>query len=222
MNIGQKLKNARLSTELTQESIAEKIGVSRQTISNWENDKSYPDIINVIALSNLYSISLDELLREDVKMVKYLQESTKIVNSRQKLSNQILVIAYLTIWALSIIVFWLGGNQDAMGYSLVVFYFVLPISTFIISFFIGKSNGWTNIKWLMLLFFGIMTMLAPYLTFSLSNMIHFNKFNIPDVKSLLVGIICSAIGIAVGSIIGAIIKTIAEKKANHSRNFTSK
>ena len=217
MNIGQKLKNVRLATGLTQESIAEKIGVSRQTISNWENDKSYPDIINVIALSNLYSISLDELLKEDVNMVKYLQESTNIVNSKQKLSKQILVIAYLTIWALSIIVFWFGGNQDAMGYSLVVFYFVLPISTLIISVFIGKSNGWTNVKWLMLLFFGIMNMLAPYLTFSLSNMIHFNKLNIPDAESLLAGIICSAIGMAVGSI----IKIIADKNANHSRNDTS-
>ena len=62
MEIGKKLKEARLNRDLTQEVIAEKLNVSRQTISNWENEKSYPDIISVIELSNLYSISLDDLL----------------------------------------------------------------------------------------------------------------------------------------------------------------
>jgi transcriptional regulator with XRE-family HTH domain len=218
MNIGQKLKNTRLTAGLTQENVAEKIGVSRQTISNWENDKSYPDIVSVIALSNLYSISLDELLKEDMKMVEYLQESTDVVRSRQKLSKLVLVIAYLVIWVLSIVVFWLGGNQDAIGYSLVVFYFVLPISTLIISVFIGKGDGWTNVKWLMLLFFGIMNMLGPYFTFSLSNMIAFNKINMPDAAGFLSGIICAAIGIAIGSI----AKAIAERKSDCSRNSTSK
>lgn len=61
MEIGKKLKEARLNRDLTQEVIAEKLNVSRQTISNWENEKSYPDIISVIELSNLYSISLDDL-----------------------------------------------------------------------------------------------------------------------------------------------------------------
>lgn len=56
MEIGKKLKEARLNRDLTQEVIAEKLNVSRQTISNWENEKSYPDIISVIELSNIYSI----------------------------------------------------------------------------------------------------------------------------------------------------------------------
>ena len=217
MNIGQKLKQTRMAAGFTQESIAEQIGVSRQTISNWENDRSYPDIISVIALSNLYSISLDELLKEDVKMVKYLKESTDVVKSRQKLSKLVLVAAYLVIWALSIVVFWLGGNQDAMGYSLVVFYFVLPISTLIISIFIGKGDGWTRVKWLMLLFFGVMNMLAPYLTFSLNNMIVFDKLNMPDAASFLSGLICASIGLGIGSI----VKAAAERKSARSANSTS-
>ena len=49
----------------TQEQVAERLSVSRQTISNWENEKTYPDIVRVIELSNLYSITLDELLKED-------------------------------------------------------------------------------------------------------------------------------------------------------------
>lgn len=53
MEIGKKLKDARIKAELTQENVAEKISVSRQTISNWENEKFYPDIISVIKLSDL-------------------------------------------------------------------------------------------------------------------------------------------------------------------------
>lgn len=91
MEIGKKLKNARIEAGLTQEKAAEKIDVSRQTISNWENEKSYPDIISVIALSDLYSVSLDELLKGDQKMAEYLEESTNIVKSNKKLAGAILL-----------------------------------------------------------------------------------------------------------------------------------
>ena len=53
MEIGKKLKNARMEAGLTQEKAAEETGVSRQTISNWENERSYSDIISVIALNIL-------------------------------------------------------------------------------------------------------------------------------------------------------------------------
>ena len=89
MEIGKKLKNARMEVGLTQEKAAEKTGVSRQTISNWENEKSYPDIISVIALSDLYSVSLDELLKGDQKMTEHLAESTDVVKSNKKLSGAI-------------------------------------------------------------------------------------------------------------------------------------
>lgn len=85
MEVGSKLKNARIGSGFTQEKVAEKIQVSRQTISNWENEKSYPDIISVIKLSDLYSISLDELLKGDSNMIKHLEESTNVVSSNKKL-----------------------------------------------------------------------------------------------------------------------------------------
>lgn len=85
MEIGKKLKDARLRAKLTQEQVAERLFVSRQTISNWENEKTYPDIVSVVKLSDLYSISLDKLLRGDIKMLEYLKESTDVVKSNQKL-----------------------------------------------------------------------------------------------------------------------------------------
>jgi len=82
---------------LTQEKAAEKTGVSRQTISNWENEKSYPDIISVIALSDLYSVSLDELLKGDQKMTEHLAESTDVVKSNKKLTGAIILNIVLMI-----------------------------------------------------------------------------------------------------------------------------
>lgn len=90
MEIGKKLKAARLKAEFTQEDVGEQIQVSRQTISNWENEKSFPDIVSVIKLSNLYSVSLDELLKGDSKMLKHLEDSTNVVNSNKKLIGAII------------------------------------------------------------------------------------------------------------------------------------
>ena len=64
MGIGIKIKEARANKGLTQEQAAEALLVSRQTISNWENGKSLPDIVSVIKMSELYEISLDGLLKE--------------------------------------------------------------------------------------------------------------------------------------------------------------
>ena len=97
MEIGKELKNERIEAGLTQEKAEEKIDVSRQTISNWENETSYPDIISVIALSELYSVSLDELLKGDQKMAEHLEESTNVVKSNKKLTGAILLNIILMI-----------------------------------------------------------------------------------------------------------------------------
>ena len=93
MEIGKKLKDARISAELTQENVAEKLGVSRQTISNWENEKSYPDIVSVIALSNLYCLSLDDLLKGDPKMLEKIEKDTNTVKSNRRM----IIIGWLAI-----------------------------------------------------------------------------------------------------------------------------
>ena len=72
MEIGAKLRQARIAAGLTQEQTAEALGVSRQSISNWENEKNYPDIVSVVRLSDLYAVSLDALLKEEAPMSDYL------------------------------------------------------------------------------------------------------------------------------------------------------
>lgn len=97
MEIGKKLKEARMNAGLTQERVAETLFVSRQTVSNWENEKTYPDILSIIRLSDLYSISLDELLKGDTKMIEHLDDSTNVVKSNQKLLGAILLNIFLLL-----------------------------------------------------------------------------------------------------------------------------
>ena len=85
LSISEKLKQARLAENLTQEELAEKLGVSRQTISNWENGRSYPDIVSIITLSDVYDMTLDSLLKGDKEMIKHLKVSTDTVKSNRHL-----------------------------------------------------------------------------------------------------------------------------------------
>lgn len=69
MNIGNKILNIRKEQQLTQEEFGRLFHVTRQTVSNWENEKSYPDLQILVSISNRFHISLDTLLKEDSKMV---------------------------------------------------------------------------------------------------------------------------------------------------------
>ena len=125
MEIGKKLKDARMRSGFTQESVAEKVNVSRQTISNWENEKSYPDIISVIELSNLYSISLDDLLKGDERMMEHLEESTNVVKSTRKLIGAILLNIITVILLITLSMF----LPDRSYYLLVVFCLAIASSS---------------------------------------------------------------------------------------------
>lgn len=70
MNIGNQILNIRKEQQLTQEDFGRLFHVTRQTVSNWENEKSYPDLQILVDISNRFEVSLDTLLKEDSKMVK--------------------------------------------------------------------------------------------------------------------------------------------------------
>lgn len=70
MEIGKQIKKYRTELRLSQDELADKIFVTRQTISNWENDKNYPDIKSLVMLSNLFGVSLDILVKGDLEKMK--------------------------------------------------------------------------------------------------------------------------------------------------------
>uniref|UniRef100_UPI004057764B helix-turn-helix transcriptional regulator n=1 Tax=Agathobacter sp. TaxID=2021311 RepID=UPI004057764B len=95
MEIEKKLKDARVKAGLTQEQVAEKIMVSRQTISNWENGKSLPDIVSIMNLSDLYQISLDELLKGDQKMKEKMTKDVKVAKGNARLILTTAIISFV-------------------------------------------------------------------------------------------------------------------------------
>lgn len=70
MNLSKQIKKYRTREQLSQEELAEKLYISRQTISNWENERSYPDIHNLLLMSVLFNVSLDDLVKGDVEIMK--------------------------------------------------------------------------------------------------------------------------------------------------------
>ena len=76
MNLGNNLFQARKKAGLSQESVAEKLGVSRQTISKWETDETIPDIYQSKKLAKLYNLTLDELIDFDID-IKEIEEIIK-------------------------------------------------------------------------------------------------------------------------------------------------
>ena len=93
MNLHHQIKSYRTSLNLTQDGLADKIFVSRQTISNWENEKSYPDIHSLILLSEVFDVSLDQLVKGDLEIMKEVVHSVEIEKFK-KLSN---VFSFLLI-----------------------------------------------------------------------------------------------------------------------------
>lgn len=70
MNLGSQIKKYRSELSMSQDELAEKIFVSRQSISNWENDKTYPDIKSLLLLSEVFQVSLDQLIKGDLEIMK--------------------------------------------------------------------------------------------------------------------------------------------------------
>ena len=70
MELGNQIRNHRTARGLSQEDLAERIYVSRQTISNWETDRTYPDVQSLLLLTALFDVTIDELVKADVEMMK--------------------------------------------------------------------------------------------------------------------------------------------------------
>ena len=78
MELNAQIKKYRVELNLSQEELAAKVYVTRQTISNWENEKSYPDIHSLLLLSSLFSVSLDQLIKGDIETMKEIINEQEI------------------------------------------------------------------------------------------------------------------------------------------------
>ena len=107
MKFGKQIKKLRQEAQLSQEELAERIYVSRQTISNWENDKSYPDVNSLVLLSEIFQISLDNLIKGDIEVMKDVIQKEEIVkmNRYGKIYTIMLIVTVVSAVPLFM---WLG------------------------------------------------------------------------------------------------------------------
>ena len=92
MLIGVKIKMIREAFDLTQEQLGKELHLTRQTISSWENGKSYPGITDILSISNNYNVSLDELMKEDIELIEHFETIDHSLN-KQKILYAIAYVA---------------------------------------------------------------------------------------------------------------------------------
>lgn len=95
MKIGEQLKKFRAQNELTQEDVANKLHVSRATISSWETGRTFPDIEKLIYLSELYEVSLDELVKGDPVIMENIKKDKKSLSYWKITKNIMLFLSIL-------------------------------------------------------------------------------------------------------------------------------
>ena len=108
MNIGEKITNLRKSKRITQEQLAEQLGVTRQTISKWELDQSTPDLNYISQLSELFGVTTDYLIKGKKQEEKRENESEVVIRETQKSHITPVVIAGIIFCAIAALMLFAG------------------------------------------------------------------------------------------------------------------
>lgn len=138
MQLGKHIKQLRHEKSLSQEKLAEMVYVSRQTISNWECDKSYPDINSLVLLSQVLDVTIDQLIKEDIEMMEE-QINQDDIRKFGYLSNIFAVMMLITIITPIPLVHYL--SYLGLGIWLLIF-----AATFYISILAEKEKKRLNIQ----------------------------------------------------------------------------
>lgn len=131
MELNKQIKKYRTIMNLSQEELAQKIYVTRQTISNWENGKSYPDIHSLLLMSSLFNLSLDQLIKGDLDIMKaeIKKEDIKMFDYYGKIYT---ILLFVTIIAVAPLVYYFDiyGMLIELLLFIVTFIFALKVEKF--------------------------------------------------------------------------------------------
>ena len=203
MEIGAVIRKARTEENITQEQAAEALGVSRQTVSNWENGRSYPDIASVIRMSDLYHVSLDALLKGESSVKtpyqEYLAESTDTVKSRERQAKLTLSLVVMGLWALAVGAFWFAKDgTPGAGLLLQALWVVLPVPFFAASCVAAARNWLGRLRWALPPLLGVLYALTGYVSYLSMETEAFRAVSWPDLKKLPIGLLLSLAGVLLG------------------------
>lgn len=176
MDLGTKIKVQRERKHWSQQELADQIHISRQSISKWEQNRALPSITNIIMMSNLFNMSLDELMKDDATLAAQMDAKMKvsktlrgflisllsafilfiiikllnvdIYNISKYFSDTALIIAIIIMFKID----WYQLDKivsKKVGLLIIftlILYFVPVINNFIMSFIAGFQDGINNIK----------------------------------------------------------------------------
>ncbi len=204
MEIGSKLKQARKEKGVTQEQSAELLGVSRQTISNWENNKSYPDIVSVIKMSDLYSVSLDHLLKEEKSMKQtyqeFLEESTNTVKAKRNLGRILLLSTYVIVWVIAMLVLWNTKGPMTSGLAIAFRWVLLPLLLLISTIILTRNDDLGKGNWFCVGGGAVSFLVVPYTEYVETMGTVSYTFRFPNFGYMVVGVLISLCGIGLGTL----------------------
>lgn len=132
MKVNQQIKSYRTKLNMSQEELANKIFVTRQTVSNWETNKNYPDIHSLLLMSSLFKISLDQLVKGDLEIMKETIQ-TESIKKFSVLSTCFSVMLLLLIISFAPLYFYLGWHG-------LIISGLLSVATLIISLKVEKHK----------------------------------------------------------------------------------
>lgn len=123
MNINQQIKAYRLKQNISQEELAEKIFVTRQTVSNWETGKNYPDIHSLLLMSNLFGVSLDQLVKGDLNAMKdsIKKEDIKVYTFWSNLYSMLFISFIISFAPLLYFLDWYGVTISVILFIILIY-----------------------------------------------------------------------------------------------------
>ena len=138
MNVGARIKKHREKQNISQEELALKVFVSRQTISNWETNKSYPDIKSLTMLSNIFHVTLDDFIKGDIEEMKRIVSKEKI--------EKFNIMSYIFLVEMLIVMFSAYPLFTLDGYIGVIIWALFFVITFVTAIVIEKFKKKNDIQ----------------------------------------------------------------------------
>ena len=138
MNVGARIKKYREKQNISQDELALKVFVSRQTISNWETNKSYPDIKSLTMLSNIFHVTLDDFIKGDMEEMKRIVSKEKI--------EKFNIMSYIFLVEMLIVMFSAYPLFTLDGYIGVIIWALFFVITFVTAIVIEKFKKKNDIQ----------------------------------------------------------------------------
>ncbi|WP_143461320.1 helix-turn-helix domain-containing protein [Levilactobacillus enshiensis] len=141
MNFADNLKSVRHQQGMTQADVATELHVSRKTISSWENGRTYPDILTLVKLGDVYQISLDRLMKEDLGMAQHYQHQEKVSRWNDRVVETTIYANIAFLFLTYILLFLPGHRLGALAGCLMLINLIILAPAYH-DFAAWRVHGW--------------------------------------------------------------------------------